>query len=407
MVIFTAISLLIMAYSFHFRVWPILMFFALWLPLPLWRGGIATLKPISTLLLILAIPLLCIASTLWSSHPGTTFYLSTAFLALNLCIWISGRIVPFSAWVEGICIGISLILLLTLSNGTFVIEPATKQPVLLGLFSSKNQVGFAAEIGILASIALSMADGARWRRYSILLVTIGVCVTCLYLSRSITAFLSLMVVLGALPVVLLLRRLPKTLQLTGLALICFTLLASAIAFVAFDGQQHLLQMMGKDTTLTGRTYLWQQGLLLAQESPWVGRGYSAFWVHGEPLAERYWQEFYITARTGFHFHHTFIQAMVDLGVLGVALIAVLMLWSLIATLRRALDTHADAEALFLFALALMFAIRAWFEIDIFTGPFGMGAFLFYAILPRLARRSVTRNPFAAAPVSPASAPSPA
>ena len=40
-----------------------------------------------------------------------------------------------------------------------------------------------------------------------------------------------------------------------------------------------------------------------------------------PKPSGYGEEFYITARTGFHFHNTYIEVLVELGFVGLALIA--------------------------------------------------------------------------------------
>ena len=78
----------------------------------------------------------------------------------------------------------------------------------------------------------------------------------------------------------------------------------------------LLGAFGKDATLTGRTYLWAEGLAAARENPFLGVGYQAYWVQGFPEAERLWEEFYIGSRSGFHFHNTYIEVLVELGFVG-------------------------------------------------------------------------------------------
>ena len=44
-------------------------------------------------------------------------------------------------------------------------------------------------------------------------------------------------------------------------------------------------------------------------------------MQGFSEAERLWEEFYVGSRSGFHFHNTFIEALVELGVVGLALAA--------------------------------------------------------------------------------------
>ncbi|TGV63220.1 O-antigen ligase family protein, partial [Mesorhizobium sp. M00.F.Ca.ET.158.01.1.1] len=91
----------------------------------------------------------------------------------------------------------------------------------------------------------------------------------------------------------------------------------------------VLGIFGKDSTLTGRTYLWEQGWNAAMRSPILGVGYAAYWVQGFAEAERLWNEFYITTRTGFHFHNTYVEALVELGFTGAVLISLIMLRTLL------------------------------------------------------------------------------
>jgi exopolysaccharide production protein ExoQ len=210
------------------------------------------------------------------------------------------------------------------------------------------------------------------------------CAYCLYLSRSGTALLSLIAALGIMGGTLFAAYVPKALRGIVLGISIFLLVIGIGVAVVLDAQELIFKILGKDPTLTGRTYLWSEGWKSGHTRPILGHGYSAFWVHGQPLAERYWYEFYIAVRSGFHFHSTFIQTYVDIGVIGMTLISLLILTNCIATLRCLLRYGPQAEPLLLFGLSTMFLVRAFVEVDFFVGPFGMGAFLFYAILPRIA-----------------------
>jgi exopolysaccharide production protein ExoQ len=133
---------------------------------------------------------------------------------------------------------------------------------------------------------------------------------------------------------------------------------------------------GKDPTLTGRSYLWAEGLAAARENPIFGRGYQAYWVHGFADAERLWEEFYITARTGFHFHSTYVDTLVETGLVGLVLLAMLVIGLVAGPLVRLLNGRDDAAAQVLFGLAAMLLVRSLVEVDVIT-PYVVGSFLLY------------------------------
>ncbi len=377
--LWVALSVVILAYSALFPVWPILLFFLLWLPLPLLRP--ALLAPRLSMLATFAVPLLCLLSTLWSFHASLTLYLGLAFVALALSAWFMAHTTRLPALITGLALGCAITLLLTLLNGHYVADPVTKIPALFGLFSSKNQVGFIAELGIVSSLAVLFYVPRLSIKFLLGILPLLLAAYCLRESHSATATLTLALVMLGVGLVMFLRAMPATLRPLMTLLSACALLLTAVLFWRMGGDALTLALWGKDATLTGRTYLWSEGWKLAQEHPLLGRGYAAFWVQGEPLAERYWQEFFITARTGFHFHQTFLQAWVDLGVAGALLMGGLMVATVLIAAWRALHTTTSPASVFLFALALMFFTRAFMEIDVFTGPFGVGTFVFYALLP--------------------------
>lgn len=378
-----ALSVLMMSYSHLLKLVPILIFLLLWLPL-VWLKGASLLRPSRTVMFVLLLPLLAIASTLWSSYASKTLYLGTAFFVATLCIIITARTVRFPALVKGLTFGLFLTLLLTLLNGRYTMDHMTHSYALTGLFESKNQVGFAAELGILSALMLTVIQ-PNWRRKLLYAApALMLAATCLYRSHSGTAILSLLVALAVMGTAMAISRLPRTVQLLTLTILPVLAILGAVAFHQFNGQAVVLKSLGKDTTLTGRTYLWEEGTKIAQTRPLLGHGYGAFWVHGQPRAEQLWHKFHIAARTGFHFHNAYIQAAVDLGLVGATLVALLVASSVLGSAIAALRSRGGTEPLFLLGLSVMFLVRSTAEIDFSSAPFGLGVFVFYLIPLRLA-----------------------
>ncbi len=151
---------------------------------------------------------------------------------------------------------------------------------------------------------------------------------------------------------------------------------AAVAMIYAGGVDLILGAFGKDSTLTGRTYLWQQGIEAAKASPLFGVGYQAYWVQGFSEAERLWEEFYIGSRAGFHFHNTFIEAVVETGLVGLILLTMVLVTALVGQLKRLLAEDRDPEAMVLFGVGALLFVRAFVEIDILT-PYHVGSFLLY------------------------------
>jgi exopolysaccharide production protein ExoQ len=93
-------------------------------------------------------------------------------------------------------------------------------------------------------------------------------------------------------------------------------------------------LFDKDSTLTGRTYLWYRAAELIHEKPVLGRGYNAFWVQGNTDAEGLWQYFGIVDRDGFTFHNTYVQTLVELGWVGLMLVLATVTVGVVFLIRR-------------------------------------------------------------------------
>jgi exopolysaccharide production protein ExoQ len=380
-VAYVAVSVVIMAFSGLFTVLPILAFLLMWLTIPLYKGR-ATLMPALDMGWLLALPLLGVFSTLWSDYPATTLYQSSAFSAMMLCVLLMNRVVGFTPLAKGIALGVSAVLLITVASAIHTRDFMSGSTALIGYFGSKNMVGLFAQIAVITGGITYVHYPSLLPRllYSAAPAALGA--YCLIASRSASSIVSCAVALGLTGSVVVLSRLPVKLRRVAIVALVLLGTAGAGAGMALGLDSIVLQAIGKDSTLTGRTYLWQEGQKIGWQKPIAGHGYAAFWVHGQPDAERYWREFLIDARTGFHFHNAHIQTLVDMGILGVLLTSALYLTTLAGSITALLRAPATAEHAWLLCLALMFAVRSLVEVDI-LGPFGIGVFLFYSIVARL------------------------
>lgn len=122
------------------------------------------------------------------------------------------------------------------------------------------------------------------------------------------------------------RRVAQAKRIILAGMLAFMLLAPLvdIAFTAFDTTPVgvVLEATGRDMTLTDRTLIWKDVLINAQKSPVVGVGFGAFWV-GHLGYAMYPLDNWSRVTPGWRpgqGHNGYIDVYIDLGVIGVALV---------------------------------------------------------------------------------------
>ncbi|MEO1543944.1 MAG: O-antigen ligase family protein, partial [Pseudomonadota bacterium] len=99
----------------------------------------------------------------------------------------------------------------------------------------------------------------------------------------------------------------------GLGLLAFALIILVISFTGFNPYLELLDALGKDTTLTGRTLLWEFAFNTFANHPWLGVGYFAYWNSPETTATSLMIIAGIPLKS---FHNNFLDVLVGVGLLG-------------------------------------------------------------------------------------------
>ena len=195
--------------------------------------------------------------------------------------------------------------------------------------------------------------------------------------------LSLVVILLAIFAAVIIGKIPRSFRTATFAMFTFIMLIVTVIGVAYDAQDAILKGFGKDSTLTGRTHLWEEAIKSGAQTPILGHGYSAFWVPGNRKAEQLWSEFGVKARVGFHFHNVFLETFVELGIVGAALVTFLILANCWKSITLIIRNGMSVEYILALGISIMFLIRAMVEVDI-IGTFSIGPLLFYSVIPRLA-----------------------
>lgn len=386
-----ALSLFSFAYSTKFGQIAILLYYALWFPLIAvdYRKVLGNYNRHAWML---AFAVLVVLSVFWSAVPSVSLRAGIQYLTQVICTLIAARIIDIRTLTRGMIAGVGIVLIYSILFGGYEYDLMDGTYSFVGAFASKNQLGLYASLGIIVSFAAVFIFGERRIWLAGAGVTGLLSAYCLAVCQSATSVLTTAVVIAliiGLRVVLALTPQQRKLLVIGGGVAVIVLVTASVYLGVVDA---ILGLFGKDSTLTGRTYLWQQGLAAAAQNPVFGIGYQAYWVQGFAEPERLWNEFYITARTGFHFHNTYIETDVELGFVGVLLLALTLLKILWGHLRRLIEDIRNDESYLLFSIAVLLTIRSFVEIDILT-PYTVGTFLFYFSAGKLATvRRPSANP---------------
>lgn len=201
------------------------------------------------------------------------------------------------------------------------------QPI-RGFFQHNIMAGFYAATG--AVLAMNLLGGARRA------VVVGAFVLFALLAGSATG---LLLMAAAVVLVPLARLVVPKVPLSGLIAVVGPIVVVLGALV-WQAWAPVLELIGRDPTLTGRTILWDWGLQAIAERPVLGWGFTGYFhsVHGD-LPSLYVPQF-----LGYeisHFHNSYIQTAVDLGVVGLLILVVILLFTTAKSYAHARSTDLD------------------------------------------------------------------
>ena len=368
-----ALSLFVFAYSTRFGQVSILALYGLWfLPLAV-APRIALVRPWA-IALLLVLPAVFVLSTVWSDVPSATLRAGIQYGTTIVCALVAARIVSVPNLALGGTVGGVLVLLYSAANGSYSFDYIDGSYAFNGAFSSKNQLGYYATLSILFGSSLIWGFRSNALLYPVAVAATALGSVMLIMSDSATSLLSAVAAFAAIVLVRVLPTLAPGPRRAAMWLViggCGALGLTAYRLGAFDA---VLAVFGKDSSLTGRTYLWNQALEFGAQQPFLGTGYNAFWTHGRLEAENLWEIFYITGRTGFHFHNLLIETYVGTGLLGLALVVCTCVLLLVLPIAATLGPAPGGSVMLCTGLSVLFLVRSVAEVD-FVTPYTAGSFL--------------------------------
>lgn len=315
---------------------------------------------------LVLLTLLAVVSTLWSQEPATTLRRSLALtLSTMFMIYIVVRFDLRTMFnLMAIAFGVFCVVGILSAGvpGLGITPSGTYAGALRGLTGNKNVFGRTIAVGVALMPLAALLDFVALRR--LVLALSPVAVALLILSRSATSFVTAFasVAVGAVLYFALGGRIGRVRLRPELGLPVLAITGIIGFFTVFYGWTAILEELGRDPTLTGRTKLWSWAIDLNEDRKWLGSGYRTFWIDENTL---YFSEFFWwgqdadgnrsdTNRGPTHSHSGYVDTYLNLGFLGVASLAILILSSL-AAIRRVVSV-GDNKLGLMFSVTLSFLL---------------------------------------------------
>ncbi|MEO1693316.1 MAG: O-antigen ligase family protein, partial [Cyanobacteria bacterium J06631_6] len=239
-----------------------------------WRRSLATFS--SNIFLWILLGVVCF-SYFWSINPSQTFRFSIyavgttgfgLYLATRYSLEEQMRLL---GWTYGILLVLSLLFAVAIPK--YGIMTGVHEGALRGVFTHKNQFGaFMAPGGVIFLLNALRGERFTWLYWILLALNCAAMV----MSQSLTA-------LATFGVMLILCIIYRMFRWRYEVMIFATLAVTIIGFIGlivvsgYISSDSILASFGRDTTLSGRTYIWQYVWDKIQLKPWLGYGMTAFW----------------------------------------------------------------------------------------------------------------------------------
>ena len=257
----------------------------------------------------IALVMFAAASAFWSADVRTTILMGGGLLVLTAFSVIVALKYPFKQFVELLLVAFLLAALGSIAASYGLPFKREWQ----GLFVQKNVLGAhmaMAAIGFFLYINEVSYITKRW----LAVLGFSLSTSLAVLSKSKTALVIYVLVLGGLALASLVRKTGAYKTLTAVVLLA----ASTVAVF-------VLRRPGiiGNYTLTNRTLIWERIISVGLTRPWLGSGYGAFWSDLTKPYDALGDKFSSIA----HGHNGFLDMFLELGIVGLVGLLAVLIWA--------------------------------------------------------------------------------
>jgi exopolysaccharide production protein ExoQ len=312
--------------------------------------------------IVWAVPILALVSYMWSEDPDATLRASIETLVMVGVLVVMTQTVPARHLIYCLFTVLAVISIISIPFNNLTYDYEANRTNLTGIFHNKNTFSIFSAVLVITCVAIMFDKKAKWQMQLAAVPFIGLGLMQNVQSHSVAATLCMAVAL-AWGVLMFTSRLVE--QQHKKQLVSFILTMGMFAMIVgacgvYEYSDELLSMVGKDSTLTGRTELWDAAskiIAIGNDSHilWDGVGYHAFWIIGHPQAEYLWKMEHVDSGAGFSFHNVYYEIAIELGWPGVVLGAL----TIVATMRsvvRWMMADPGFESVFFFTTSVFILV---------------------------------------------------
>jgi len=295
--------------------------------------------------------------SVWSADASTTLRESamvgvTLLAGAGAAVAVGERLLVMSSWV-GVHVGLawSAVQIIRVQPGTQDLSGDWT-----GVYFNRNSFALVAAFGILLSLVVAAQLWGQPRRGLVVTVLAAAVLADLWLIRgsgSVTPLVALVVGVAVAALAVAGRRrvgrqgrwpvdAGAVSALVGVGVV-------AVASVAWLTRGTWLTALGRNTTLTGRTLIWEVSVDWAWRRPMRGQGYLGAWADDDFRAD----QLAVRGEVLDSSHNSFVEIFLGTGLPGLVLFAALIALVWVAAGRRALTGHTVAAVWPLAALVFV------------------------------------------------------
>ncbi|HYV88071.1 MAG TPA: O-antigen ligase family protein [Candidatus Polarisedimenticolia bacterium] len=312
----------------------------------------------------LVLPLMCLVSTIWAPSSSDAirlgvFMFLTAAVAIYAGTRMSGRDILLCYFLGEIFGAVLTVLHPTPDGGGAWTGP----------FSQKNFLAAHMFIMYACGFPLLFDPSANklLRLLAAIFVPLGAVI--ILLAHSATTLLLLVGSTSALIAHVFVwqpaTRIPMARTFLVLVIVVMGLIITTVlfGFTQFNAESSLLSALGKDSTLIGRTFMWQIAYRIMDQHPFTGLGAVGFWRPELGAANEITRYFFYEHYTKFSFHNSYLENGVQFGYPGYYFTFFLAAWGCWGAFRVWTRNQTLHNAIFM-VLALMVVVRSNAETDL-------------------------------------------
>ena len=278
----------------------------------------------------------CLVSTMWSDEPFVSFkrWIKAAGDVIMIVIVLTDAdqrdaIKRFLCRAAYVLIPLSILFIKYYPDWGRSYNPWTWEPMYSGVTTFKNLLGMTTLVGALGTLWCfirswrELRGRRRWQHLVAEGIILCMSIWLFLTADSMTSF-SCFMLAGMVMLIASLKFVARRPWIIHVAVVA----AISVALVAlfFDTSGDMVKKLGRNSTLTGRTAIWQEVVEQAKHSPILGTGYEGFWM-GDRLAAVWRVEKGIQEA-----HNGYLEVYANLGWVGIGLLAWLIVSGYITVL---------------------------------------------------------------------------